>query len=50
MTQRGQSAIEFAVLIVVAALVFTAFFAFARNAVSYRYKSGADGIGHGLRY
>ena len=46
----GQSLVEYALLFVTAAAALAIFFGFVRNAMSYRYKSGADGIGHGMRY
>lgn len=47
---HGQSAIEYVVLIIAAAVALTVFFGFIRNAMSHRYKTGADGVGHGMRY
>lgn len=48
--KHGQTALEYVVLIIAAAVAITTFFGFIRNAMSHRYKTGADGIGHGLRY
>ncbi len=48
--RAGQSIIEYTILIVTAAVALSVFFGFMRNAMSYRYKSGADGISHGMRY
>ena len=45
---RGQSIIETAVLLSLAAAALLVFFSFVRNAVSSRLKSGADTFGHGL--
>ena len=47
---EGQSAIEYVILIISAAVALTAFFGLVRNAMSHRFKSGADGISHGMRY
>ena len=38
------------VLIIAAAAAITFMFAFIRSAMSYRFKAGADGVGHGMRY
>ena len=48
--RRGQSSIESAILIVMAAAALVGMFAYIRSALSHRMKSGADGIGQGLRY
>lgn len=47
---RGQASIENAVLLIAAVAAMVAMFAFIRSAMSYRYKTGADGIGHGRLY
>lgn len=47
---RGQSAIEYAILIVAAAAALTWMFGYIRSALTHRLKSGADGVGHGMRY
>ncbi len=47
---RGQSVIEYVVLIVAAAAALAAMFGFLRSSVTHRFKSGADGIGQGLLY
>ena len=46
----GQLSIEYVILFVAAAVALTAFFPMVRNALSHRFKTGADGIGHGMRY
>lgn len=48
--RTGQSTIEYAILIAMAAVAMAGMFGFIRNAVSHHYKVGADGFGHGLRY
>ena len=50
MTRRGQSLLEYTVLIVGAAMAFVALFAMIRNASNHRLKTGADAFGHGMRY
>lgn len=47
---RGQTSIEHVILIVMAAAAFISMFGYVRSALSHRMKSGADGIGQGLRY
>lgn len=47
---HGTSAFEYVVLIVSGAMALVVCFGLVRNAVSHRFKSGADGIGHGMRY
>ena len=47
---RGQSVIEYVVLIVAAAAALAAMFGYIRSSMSHRFKSGADGIGQGLQY
>lgn len=46
----GQSLVEYTVMFVAAAMALVAFFGMIRNAMSHRYKSGADGVGQGIRY
>jgi Flp pilus assembly pilin Flp len=48
--RRGQSSIENAILIVLAAVALVGMWGHIRSAISGRMKSGADGIGQGLRY
>jgi Flp pilus assembly pilin Flp len=47
---RGQSAIEYVVLVVLAAAALAGMFGYIRSALSHRLKSGADGVGQGLLY
>jgi hypothetical protein len=42
--------VEHAILVVMAAAALAGIFAYVRSAVSHRMKTGADGIGHGMRY
>ena len=46
----GQSAVEYVLLIVLAALALAGAFGYIRSALTHRMKSGADGIGHGMLY
>ena len=47
---RGQSALEYVMLTVMAAAALVSMFSFIRSASSHRLKSGADSMGHGLLY
>ena len=47
---RGQSIVEYAILITVAAAALTAMLAYVRSATMHRMKTGADGMGHGVLY
>ena len=47
---RGQSSVEFAMIFTMVALAVVAMFGFVRNAVSHRFKGGADTYGRGLLY
>ena len=47
---RGQSVVEYTLVIVLAALALTAVFGYVRSALAHRMKTGADGIGHGMLY
>jgi hypothetical protein len=47
---KGQSAMEMAILLVLAAAALAWMFPYVRSAVSHHFKGGADGIGHGLLY
>ena len=46
----GQLSIEYVILFVAAAVALSSLFGVVRNAMSHRFKVGADGIGHGMRY
>ena len=46
----GQVCVEQVILLVAAAMALVALFPIVRNALSHRFKSGVDGIGHGMRY
>ena len=48
--KRGQSALEYAILMVVIAAALVGMFSYIRSAMSSQVKSGADGIGKGLVY
>ena len=50
MRRRGQSLIEYVLLIILAAGVAGFMFGYLRDSLSHHTKSGADGIGHGLQY
>lgn len=50
MSRRGQSLIEYGILILVAATSILFFFSFIRSAMSHRMKSGSDAFGHGMVY
>ncbi len=50
MNRRGQSLIEYAVLILGAAIALATMYGMIRNAASHRIKTGADSFGHGMRY
>ena len=47
---RGQSAIEAAILLILAAAALMGMFGYVRSALSHQMKNGADGVGHGLLY
>lgn len=48
--RQGQSLVEYVTVIIalVAALVWM--FPYIRSALTHRYKTGADGIGHGMLF
>lgn len=48
--RQGQSTIETALLLGAVAIALVAIFAFVRNAVSSRIKTGSDAFGHGMLY
>lgn len=47
---RGQSAIEYAMLMVAVVTAIAFMFSYVRSAMTYRFKTGSDGIGHGMLY
>jgi hypothetical protein len=42
--------VEYAVLMVAAAAALAFTFAYVRSAIAHHFKSGADGIGHGVTF
>ncbi len=49
-SSRGQSMVEYAILIITAAAALMAMLAYVRAATMHRMKVGVDGIGHGVVY
>ena len=45
---RGQSVVEYTLMLFVASVCFAVMFSLVRSALSERHKGGADGIGQGL--
>ncbi len=47
---RGQTLVEYAILIALTAATLTAMYGFIRSSLSHKLKTGADGIGQGMLY
>jgi len=45
---RGQTTVEYAVLLTVVAMALVTLFTYIRSAISHRMKTGADGVGRGM--
>ncbi len=50
LARRGQSVVEYAVLVVAVAAALVGMYGYLRSSLAHRMKGGADGIGHGLLY
>jgi len=48
--RRGQSLLEYAILLFAIAAAFVTIFGYARSTFMGGLKSGSDGVGHGMRY
>ncbi len=47
---RGQSTVEYALLMLAAAATFVFMYGYVRSTVQGHMKDGADGVGHGMAY
>lgn len=47
---RGQTTVEYAVLLTVVAMALITMFTYIRSAMAHRMKSGVDGMGRGMLY
>jgi len=47
---RGQTTVEYAVLLTVVAMALITMFTYIRSAMAHRMKSGVDAVGKGMLY